>query len=288
MIVTRHTYSDSRNFKNAGLNACLPGYRVVKHAVPVVFLLLFCLANRLCGQGGDAVCRSAFANNYGWLDDQTNLENKFLLAGRFGLNFCEYLEICGSYPKQTQLPGLDPVLCFRKKSGGFHGLRLLLEPAIARLNFHHELPYRNTWMAGAYAGVDFNPYLGFRGFIFKAMNDGKIKLDFDKLYLYGGEFRLRPNIAKGLTPSLMLGGGYLRVNDRYIPRDGESRVGNQFFAQGGFGLMIPITDCLHVVGGARAVLSANGSAAENRSAVRASCMYNFGIKLAIGKRVHYP
>ncbi len=260
----------------------------MKHSVQLVFLLLFCLAGRLCAQGGDAVCNSIFTADYGWMQDQTGLEHGFLLNGKFGVGFCEYLEICGKYPQATQLPGLDPVLCFKKTSAGFHGLRLLLEPAIARLNFHHELPYRNTWMAGAYAGVDFNPYLGFRGFIFKAMNDGKIKLDFDKLYLYGGEFRLRPNIGKGLTPSLMLGGGYLRVNDRYIPRDGESRVGNQFFAQGGFGLMIPITDCLHLVGGARAVLSSNSSAAQNRSAVRASCMYNFGIKLAIGRRVHYP
>lgn len=288
MIVTQFSISGSRFFQNAGPNACLLCCRVMRLSVQLVLPLLCCLSGRLCAQGGDAICSSTFAADYGRIHDQPDQEQSYLINGKFGVSFCEYLEMCGNYPKQTQLPGLDPVLCFKKSSSGFHGLRLLLEPAIARLNFHHELPYRNTWMAGAYAGVDFNPYLGFRGFIFKAMNDGKIKLDFDKLYLYGGELRLRPNIAKGLTPSLMIGGGYLRVNDRYIPRDGESRVRNQFFAQGGFGLLIPITDCLHIVGGARAVLSSNSSAVQNRSAIRASCMYNVGIKLAIGKRIHYP
>jgi len=275
MIVIQRMFSGSRFLQNAGVNPGLFFCRILKHGISRIFLLFFPFAAQLCAQSGGLEHAAVPAAGY-----------DFLWAGNPDLGFYEYCELRGSYPKNVQLPGLEK-LCL-KNPRNFHGLRLLLEPAIARLNFHNDLPYRDTWMGGVYAGVDFNPYLGFRGFLFKAMNDGKIKLDFDKLYLYGGEFRLRPNIAKGLTPNLMLGGGYLRVNDRYKPRDGESRVGNQFFAQCGFGLTVPLSDCLHIVGGARTIFSSNSNAARNSHVILTSCMYNFGIRLAIGKKPAQP
>lgn len=272
MVVALHAYQVHK-IKNPGINAQPTLCRIMRIAIPFTFIYLFALLTcPVCAQSGGASVMASTAS--------------FLWADKNDLGFYEYCALRATFPKEVEVSGIaDGSL--NGGSNGFHGIRLTLEPAIARLNFHHNLPYRNTWMGGAYAGLDFNKYIGFRGFIFKAMNDGKIKLDFDKLYLYGGEFRLRPHLMKYLTPTLMLGGGYLRVDRRYIPRDGESRVGNQIFTQAGFGLTVPVSECFHIAGGARAVFSSNMNGTQNGHGIVASCMYNFGIKVAIGRKNHY-
>lgn len=173
----------------------------------------------------------------------------------------------------------------RYKKGSFHGLHIPFEPSIGRLNFNAALPYRDTWMGGGYAGLDFGEHAGFRGFYFKAMNFGKIKIDEEKLSMYGGELRLRVPVTKGLKPTLLLGGGYLNVNGNYKPRDIHAAK-SQFFAQTGLGLNLPLSDNVQLQCGARAILLSDPR--HGADGLRTSCMYNLGIRLTLSKKMRFP
>lgn len=86
-----------------------------------------------------------------------------------------------------------------KFKGGFKGMQLVIEPSIAHISFDDKSLFRDTYMLGGYAGFDFNEYIGLRGFYFKATNDDEISTDFDKLSMYGIEFRARLNDGNGVT-----------------------------------------------------------------------------------------
>ncbi len=170
-------------------------------------------------------------------------------------------------------------LQYKNGSQGFHGLHILVEPTVARLNFNRALPYRNTWMGGGYGGLDFNANVGLRGFLFKSMNFGKVKIDEEKLTTYGLEFRLRIPLAQGLVPTAMFGSGYMNVNGNYKPRD-IMTARSQFFGQAGLGLTMPLSDNFQMQAGARAVWMA-----DTQSHLHTSCMYNLGIKLILNRKM---
>ena len=172
---------------------------------------------------------------------------------------------------------------------GFQGLRIPLEPSLARMNFNDNLPYRDAWMGGGYAGIDFGPYVGIRGFYLRAMQNDEINLDFDKLAMYGGEIRTRMNLTQGITPILMLGGGYLNVDSKYVPKD-SVQAESQAFALGGLGLSLPLSDRFNIYGGVRAILTSGSDPEKLQSTdeIQTSWMYGVGLKLILGKKANAP
>ena len=248
----------------------------MKKATPICAFLMFLFCSALTAQVG-VYSLSAFPlSEYVWWGNYPVLEGGNLPGKDKGLS--EYTEPLrqGSVPVSS-----FDAACFKHTSNGFHGLHIPFEPSIARLNFNTDLPYRNTWMGGGYAGLDFNPYIGFRGFYFKAMNFGKVAIDTEKLKMYGSEFRLRLPVALCMMPTMMLGGGYLNVNRNYKSRD-IAQARSQFFGQGGFGLNYPLSNRFQIQGGARAMLLSGNNQEGNM--LRTSWMYNLGIKLVFGKR----
>ncbi len=171
-------------------------------------------------------------------------------------------------------------------SDGLRGLRVPIEPTLARVNFNKDLAYRDAWMLGAYAGVDFNAYIGVRAFYLRAMEDNIITTRFDNLSMFGGELRLKLSGGKSITPFLIVGGGYMNVDeDKYVSKD-SSQVKSQAFASGGLGLTLPITKRFNIFGSAKALLT-SGSNVENLEGtddVKTSMMYSVGLRFIIGKK----
>lgn len=187
-----------------------------------------------------------------------------------------------------QMSELDKAY-YKSFSSGMSGLRIPIEPTLAKVNFHNSLPYRDTWMGGGYAGFDFGPYVGVRAFYFKAMEKNEINLNFEDLAMYGGELRLRTNLSKGLTPVLTLGGGYLDIGNKYVPQD-TVQAESQAFASGGVSVNLPISTSFILFGGARAILTANSDPEDLASTdqIQTSWMYNMGVKLSFGKKAEAP
>ena len=174
-------------------------------------------------------------------------------------------------------------------ASGVKGLRVPIEPTLGRMNFNNKLPYRDAWMGGGYAGLDFGPYVGLRGFYFQAMENNSVNLKFDKLAMYGGEVRMRTNLSKGLTPVLIIGGGYLKVGDAYVPQDSVA-AGSQAFALGGLSLNLPISSTFNLFGGARAILTSNSDVddLQGTDQIQTSWMYSVGFKLSFGQKTEAP
>ncbi len=178
---------------------------------------------------------------------------------------------------------------YKTFSSGVSGMSIPVEPTLARMNFNSSLPYRDAWMGGGYAGFDFGPFVGVRGFYFKAMENDEVSLKFDDLAMYGGELRLRTNLSKGLTPVLILGGGYLNVDSKYVPKD-SIRAESQAFASGGVGINLPVSNNFTLFGGARAILTSSSDPEDLASTdqIQTSWMYNAGVKLSFGKKAASP
>ncbi|HFC00632.1 MAG TPA: hypothetical protein ENJ53_07490, partial [Phaeodactylibacter sp.] len=175
-------------------------------------------------------------------------------------------------------------------SGGLRGLRMPLEPTLAKINWDKNLPFRDTWLGGGYLGVDFNEYVGIRGFYLQAMENNEITTQFDKMAMYGGELRTRLNVSQGLTPYLVVGGGYINIDNNYVSRDSMSAAKSQAFALGGLGINLPLGKKVKLFGSARAILTtgADITALETTEQVKTSWMYNFGINLTLGKKAKDP
>lgn len=169
-------------------------------------------------------------------------------------------------------------------SSGFKGLRFTIEPSLAHIDFDGDSRFRDTWLLGGYAGVDFNDYIGLRAFYFKATNDNEISTDFDNLQMYGGEFRARLNVPRGVVPYLSIGGGYLDVTNDYIGNDGLLDVNDSYFASGGLGLNVPLSKEVVAFGGVRALLTSDTDEQnlQNTDQIKTHTLYNFGIKFNIG------
>jgi hypothetical protein len=73
------------------------------------------------------------------------------------------------------------------------GLRWVVEPSMNYIEFDNDSPFRNSWLLGGYAGFDFDTYTGIRVFYLQATENETISTNFDKLAMYGVEFRARLN-----------------------------------------------------------------------------------------------
>ena len=178
--------------------------------------------------------------------------------------------------------------------GGFKGLQWVIEPSLAYVDFADESLFRDTYWLGGYAGLDLNEYIGIRAFYFHATQNDELSTDFDKIAMYGGEFRARLNDGNGVTPFLILGGGYLNPSDNYVPlanQDGTfSTVDGGEFATGGLGLNIPLGKHVLITGGARAMLTSGENVTDitNTDDIQTHIFYNAGIKFSLGKKSKAP
>ena len=182
----------------------------------------------------------------------------------------------------------------QKFKGGFKGLQWVIEPGVAYTSFDSSSLFRDTYWLGGFAGIDLNEYIGIRAFYFKATQNDKISTDFDKMAMYGGEFRARLNDGNGVTPFLILGGGYLSPDSDYIPMantDGSFSVLNGGeFATGGLGLNIPLGKHILISGGARAMITSGENVADinNTDDIQTHVFYNAGIKFSLGSKATEP
>lgn len=195
--------------------------------------------------------------------------------------------------KPGELSDLDKAY-LQKFKGGFKGLQWVIEPSLAYVDFADESLFRDTYWLGGYAGLDLNEYIGIRAFYFQATQNEEISTDFDKMAMYGGEFRARLNDGNGVTPYLILGGGYLNPSNNYVPvanDDGTfSSVEGGEFATGGLGLNIPLGKHILITGGARAMVTSGGNVTDitNTDDIQTHIFYNAGLKFTLGKKSKSP
>lgn len=176
-----------------------------------------------------------------------------------------------------------------KFRGGAKGLQFVLEPGVHYVNFDNSASFRDTWMLGTYGGIDFNEFIGIRAFYFHATQNEEISFDSDPMRMYGMEFRGRLNDGSGVTPFIILGGGYLDIYNGYVGRDGIASDGTAF-AMGGLGLDIPLGRNVAIIGGVRAMLT-SGNDIEDITVtddIQTHLMYNAGLQFSFGKRSTSP
>ncbi len=175
-------------------------------------------------------------------------------------------------------------------SDGFRGIKLVLEPGVAYVNFDDKSLFRDQWFMGGSAGIDFNSYLGIRGFYYQATyNPSKLQFDFTKsLKMYGGNFIARLN-TRGVNPYLNLGAGYLDVDSKsYNDALNGHSAKSGWFAMGGAGLEIPLGRYVALHGSANAMLNAQDNPDPNQvtelSDVTVNMMYKAGVRINLGAR----
>lgn len=173
--------------------------------------------------------------------------------------------------------------------GGLRGIQFTIEPGVAYIAFDDNSLFRDTWLVGGYAGLDFNKYIGLRAFYFHAVENMDLTTDFEKLSMYGIEFRGRLNTSTGITPYITLGGGYLNPQSSYAGKNGVLVDGNEF-AAGGLGLNIPLGKRVLLTGGAKAMLTSSEYAEdiELPGDLQTHMMYNAGIKFTLGRKAKSP
>lgn len=189
--------------------------------------------------------------------------------------------------------GKDAVTrAYRSSFGdGFRGLKFVVEPGVAYINFNNDSQLRDTWLLGGSAGIDLGDLVGVRGFYYRETEDAtKLNLKFGKtLEMYGGNFISRLNAGRGVTPYLTLGAGYMNVTNRYISKQGtEGDVKDGWFALGGAGLEIPLGRTFALYGSANAMLleSENPSlqTISSPSQVKVNWMLQTGLRINFGAK----
>jgi len=198
--------------------------------------------------------------------------------------------------KQGEMSDLDKAY-YNSLTGGFKNLGWTVEPSVGSMNFNPDLAYRNAFMAGGSAGIDFGPYFGIRGFYWQSMVEGEWT-EFDQLAMYGGEMQMNLNTSTGVIPYITLGGGNIDVQSDYQGRTvilpdstlSTLRTVDRGFAMGGIGLILPLSRNFKIFGGARAMLTTTESTNtfSEPDQVQTSVFYNVGVKLTFGKKSDNP
>ena len=236
---------------------------------------------------GASLLSSEDKTNFGVTDADFNSERLSNWSAQGSLQF--YL----GGRKPGTLSDLDKAYLQNFK-GGFKGLQWVLEPSLAYVDFAGESLYKDTYMLGGYAGLDLNEYIGIRAFYFQATENDEISTNFDKMAMYGGEFRARLNDGNGVIPFLTLGGGYISTSDSYVSApnaDGLfSNVEGGEFATGGLGLNIPLGKHILITGAARAMITSGEDAKDITTTddIQTHVFYSAGIKFTLGKKSKAP
>ncbi|MRJ10618.1 hypothetical protein EDL98_05910 [Ornithobacterium rhinotracheale] len=175
----------------------------------------------------------------------------------------------------------------RKFSGGLSGFKFVIEPGVAQIKFNDDLNFKDTYLVGGTAGFDFNQFVGLRGFYYQATKNEEFK-QFDDLAMYGADIVARLNVARGLTPYITLGGGYLNAYSSYEGERPSLVDPSSYFVKGGLGLNVPIGTYLDVFGAANLLYTTNVNDAEDLkeiqrpSELKQSQMYNVGLRFKLG------
>ena len=215
-----------------------------------------------------------------WIDE--NITNDKMLNWSLNLGVQVYLG-----GKNTRnYSDLDRALD-KQNNKGLSGLRLVFEPGGAYINFDNSTNLRDTYLLGASLGVDFNDYIGLRGFYYRSTEDKKISLDFDKMAMYGADFIAKLNVSSGIVPYLSVGGGYMNVYGNYVGVDENPFVptNSGYFAKAGVGLSIPVSRYFEIFGAANLLYTADKDPEELESTedLKKHTMFNAGLKFNIGK-----
>lgn len=214
-----------------------------------------------------------------WIKDKDNtrMYNWSVLAG---------LQFYLGGRKPGELSRLDRAY-LRKFSGGLSGFKLIVEPGMAYIDFDKKTSLRDTYLLGAQVGMDFNQYIGLRGFYYQASKDEKLSFDWDKLSIYGGDLVAKLNVARGLTPYITLGGGYMSVYKYYEGKENSDfNTGSGYFAKGGLGLNVPVTKYIELFGAANFMYTTDKEDYDKITSpeqLRQHTMYNVGLRLQLGK-----
>jgi len=172
-------------------------------------------------------------------------------------------------------------------SGGFSGLSIPVEPTVMKIDFHEDLNLRDTWMAGGSAGINIGPLVGFRGFYWRALEEGSAT-KFDGLTMYGGEARFKLNEGKGFTPWLTLGGGEINISDDYVGRNDAINIEDKPFAMAGLGVDLPFNKYVKATGFARTILTSADEVANvvNTDDITNSWSYGVSLNFILGKKAN--
>ena len=220
----------------------------------------------------------------GFNDDIITFEDSRMLNWSLNLGVQFYLN--GKNPQKYT--ALERALEQQGKSG-LSGLRLVFEPGIAYINFDNSTNLRDTYLLGGSLGVDFNDYVGLRGFYYQSSEDDKLSFDFDKMAMYGADFIAKLNVSSGIVPYITVGGGYMNVYGSYVGVDENPFVptNSGYFAKGGLGLSIPITPYFEVLGAANLLYTTDKDPEDLGSTedLKKHTMFNVGLKFNIGKKV---
>jgi hypothetical protein len=168
-------------------------------------------------------------------------------------------------------------------SGGFS---LPIEITAGQLDFDKALPYANTKYVGAATGFNFGPYVGLRGYYWRAMDTDYFS-SFDKLAVYGGEGKFKLANGQGLTPSINIGGGVIDALKGYEVDGVELDEKNRPFVSGGLGLDIPFGRTFKLTAYGKALLTSNDPLenATNPDELATSWAYGLSANLLIGNGV---
>lgn len=172
---------------------------------------------------------------------------------------------------------------------GFRGMKFVLEPSVAYVDFANNMGYADQWFIGGSAGVDFSSIFGLRGFYYQATEQPQtLKLNTnDQLAMYGGNFVARLNMPLGLTPSLNLGAGYLDAGKNYAGDGSTVKPESGLFLFGGAGLEIPLHRYVALYGNINAMLTQRGNPditeVTNPDQVKVSTFYQAGLRFNIGR-----
>lgn len=248
----------------------------------------FTLEGRSTAYNFNAVNRLMTAEDRAALDlNSADFQNERLNNWSIGASLAFYLG--GRRP--GDLTEVDRAYT-RAFSNGFRNLSVLIEPTLAKIDFDEMLPYRETWLGGLSAGVDFGPLVGIRAFYLQGMENNEVNLDFDRLAVYGGDFRFKlNNVASGLAPFLTIGGGYIDVDEEaYVTRAADLPAVSQAFASGGGGVVLGLSPNVRLKGEIKALLTTNSNVENLQSAdeITSSTMYSLGLNVALGKRERTP
>lgn len=180
--------------------------------------------------------------------------------------------------------------------GGLSNIRIFAEPFYGRIEFNEALKTggdtgdipRDQNVAGVNAGIQLGPQVGVRGFYWRGASGeedvfDEFANDFEDVAFYGGELNLRFGSAlaqRSFTPFLILGGGYMDFLSGYEGGTPEDR----YFASGGAGVDVPLSDALVLQGSARSLFMSNTDAEDvtTTDQIFGSLMYSAGLKFSFG------
>ena len=174
-------------------------------------------------------------------------------------------------------------------TGGFRGLKFVLEPGVAYADFAQATGLQDQWFVGGSAGVDFSSIFGLRGFYYAATKKpGTLDLNLNnELRMYGGNFLARLNMPLGLTPYVNLGAGYLEVTKKFVPTVAGATPKSGLFLFGGGGLEIPLHKYVALHGSINAMLTERANPditkVTDPASVKVSTFYQAGVRFNFGR-----